>query len=187
MFLNSADYPWTTLLEQTWQAVRDEFRTLKSQQLFAWPEKDLYRGSWDVFGLFAFGVRLDDNCRRCPQTVALLDQIPGVTTAGFSRMAPRTRIEPHVGYTDTVVRCHLGLMIPERCGLQVGDQVASWTQGRCLVFDDTIRHSAWNDADEARIVLLIDVLKPGQAFDARTSPEIELLASSLASNPLSAE
>jgi aspartyl/asparaginyl beta-hydroxylase (cupin superfamily) len=32
--------------------------------------------------------------------------------------------------------------------------------GRAWVFDDTIEHEAWNDADEARTILILDVWNP---------------------------
>jgi beta-hydroxylase len=38
----------------------------------------------------------------------------------------------------------------------VGDQVQDWQEGKCLVFDDTTEHEAWNRGDRTRVVLLID-------------------------------
>lgn len=81
--------------------------------------------------------------------------------AGFSRLAPRTHIEPHVGWAASVYRLHLGLVVPPKCQLRVADQTKTWQEGRCLVFDDTVEHKAWNDSDSARGVLLLDFLRPG--------------------------
>jgi len=172
MFYDPNTYLFTQSLERHWETIRDEYLRLRPEQLMPWPETTLYQGSWDVFGLWAFGSRLDENRRACPKTTEILEQIPGLTTAGFSRLAPRTRIAPHEGYTATVLRCHLGLIVPEHCGLQVGAETRTWTEGGCLVFDDTIRHSAWNEADQERIILLIDFLKDKKWHDARVSPEV---------------
>ena len=37
---------------------------------------------------------------------------------------------------------------------------AGWTEGHSLVFDDTYEHEAWNDTDETRVVLFVDVVRP---------------------------
>ena len=52
----------------------------------------------------------------------------GVTTAGFSRLAPGTHIKPHVGYTSEVLRCHLGLIVPPDCALRVGSETRRWEE-----------------------------------------------------------
>jgi beta-hydroxylase len=44
--------------------------------------------------------------------------------------------------------------------MRVGDQLCQWEQGRCLVFDDTNNHEVWNNSDQERIVLLVDVDRP---------------------------
>ena len=36
----------------------------------------------------------------------------------------------------------------------------SWRLGEAWVFDDTIEHEAWNDADAPRAILIIDIWNP---------------------------
>ena len=55
-----------------------------------------------------------------------------------------------------VLRCHLGLTIPKDCYLLVNDKKGYWEQGICMVFDDTYVHSAVNNSDEQRVILLLD-------------------------------
>jgi aspartyl/asparaginyl beta-hydroxylase (cupin superfamily) len=70
-------------------------------------------------------------------------------------------IEPHTGPTNMRLRCHLGINIPAGdCGLKVGGETRHWQEGRCLVFDDALRHESWNDTDQPRIVLIVDVWHP---------------------------
>jgi len=126
-----------------------------------WPEKNLYEDGWKVFGLYAFGKRVEANCALCPATTRLVESVPGMTTAGFSLMAPGTHIRPHEGYTTTVLRCHLGVVVPDGCELRVGDETRAWKNGACMVFDDTFEHEAWNRSDSPRVVLLIDFTRPG--------------------------
>jgi beta-hydroxylase len=42
----------------------------------------------------------------------------------------------------------------------VGDDIRHWEAGKSLIFDDTFNHEVWNDTDETRVVLFVDVLRP---------------------------
>jgi aspartate beta-hydroxylase len=118
---------------------------------------------WSTFFLLKNGKRLDDHLSRCPRTAALLEaaplcQIPGhAPTAFFSVLAPKTRIPPHTGVTNTRFIVHLPLVVPPGCRFRVGAEVREWREGRAWVFDDTFEHEAWNDSGEPRIVLIFDV------------------------------
>jgi len=165
MFLETASFPLTQTLEAHWETIRDELSGLTRGDFMVFPERQLYESGWDIYGLYAFGRKLECNCRRCPETTRLVETIPNMTTAGFSRLEPGTHIKSHVGYQDTVLRCHLGLIVPEEgCALRVGPETRTWQEGRCLVFDDTTEHEAWNRSDAVRIVLIIDFAKEGVAF-----------------------
>lgn len=156
MFLESTEFPALVRLQNQWQAVHDELLNLSNTYFIDWPERDIYRGKWTVFGLYKFGERVDEHCALCPKTTALVEAIPGLVTAGFSSLAPGTHITPHVGYTNEVLRCHLGLITPADCGIKVANEARSWYPGSCFVFDDTYLHEAWNRSDSTRVVLLLD-------------------------------
>ena len=159
-FLDPNTYDFVHHLERNAPVIRNELDELLREDLFQkWPEAGIYDGVWDVFGFSFFGKQFAENCARCPVTVNLLKTVPGLTTAGYSRLRPQTHIRPHFGYTKAVLRCHLGLVVPSHCGLRVGAEVKCWTEGRCLVFDDTLEHEAWNRSDQDRIVLLIDFIR----------------------------
>jgi beta-hydroxylase len=166
MFVDPTGWPWIRDLEAAFPAIRAEFEALDRRHLVPWPERALYNGGWQVFGLYAFGRRLDGNCAACPGLAAALAGVPGLTTAGFSVLAPGTVITPHRGFTSTVLRGHLGISVPGHCGLRVGAETRTWEEGRCLVFDDTVEHESWNRSDRPRVVLLFDFVKPGLAFEA---------------------
>lgn len=163
MFHNNRDFPFVAPLEQAWTQVRAECRALEPDEFSAWHERGLYRGQWTVYGLYVDGAPILENAIFCPATVELLRVVPGLTMAGFSRLAPGTRIAPHVGYTDRVLRLHLGLVVPAGCGLRVGPETRHWQEGACLIFDDRVEHEAWNDGDADRMVLLVDFLKSAEA------------------------
>jgi beta-hydroxylase len=164
MFYETAQFPFTAILAQYWQAIRSELDALTATEFIDWPEHSLYgdRG-WETFGLYAFGQRQPEGCARCPHTEEAVRQIPGLMMAGFSRLAPGAHIVPHrgyEGYSGYVLRVHLGVDVPEGCALRVGTETRTWQEGGCLVFDDSTEHEAWNHSDRPRTVLLCDFLNP---------------------------
>ena len=99
----------------------------------------------------------------CPRTAALMREIPGMTTAMFSILSPRKHILDHRGPYKGVLRYHLGLIVPrdaEACRIRVGEDIRHWEEGKSMIFDDTFNHEVWNDTDETRVVLFVDVLRP---------------------------
>jgi aspartyl/asparaginyl beta-hydroxylase (cupin superfamily) len=162
VFERSDDFPFTRMLEENWRDVLAEYRAVAAE-MHAWPETQLYNRGWDTFGLYAFGNKRRANCERCPKTTALVERIPGLVMAGFSRLAPGTHISPHCGYggwAQYVLRCHLGLIVNDGCALRVGPETRQWQEGKALVFCDATEHEAWNRGDDERVVLLLDFRNP---------------------------
>ncbi len=159
-FYEAAEFDFALNLEANWKKICEELAALKGEHFIDWSERYLYKEGWQTFGLYAFGVKIDKNCRLCPETTKLVETIPGLVTAGFSALAPGTHIAPHTGYPDGVLRCHLGLVIPADCAIRVSDTTRSWQEGKCLVFDDTLEHEAWNNSDRTRVILLLDFKAP---------------------------
>ena len=162
-FYDVSQFGFVAGLEQAWSVIRSELLALKYEYFIPWPEKDIYDRGWKVFGLYEFGKKNQENCIRCPETTRLVESIPDMTTAGFSALSGGSRIKPHQGYTDEVLRYHLGLLVPEpqKCGLRVAAQTRRWEEGKSIIFDDTFRHEAWNTGEATRIVLLVDFRRPG--------------------------
>jgi len=170
-FFPSDLFPCNQALEDNWETIRAELDRLLEyrEQIPAFHEisPDQYRISigdnWRTFILYGFGHKSERSCQQCPETTRILETIPRLQSAWFSILAPRYHIPSHRGVTKGVVRTHLGLLIPrdrERCRIRVGDQVRSWEEGKCLVLDDTFEHEVWNETDEQRVVLIVDVERP---------------------------
>ncbi len=165
MYKNASDFEFTSALEANWQVIKQELEQISHRDFIAWPEKHLYGKGWDIFGLYAFSMKLGKNCDLCPETTKLVEAIPGLVTAGFSSLLPNTHIAAHTGYPDGVLRCHLGLVGCDGCSLRVGDETRNWQEGKCLVFDDTTEHEAWNQGQQTRVVLLLDFKYPLEVSD----------------------
>jgi len=122
--------------------------------------------AWDAFFFYRHGVRYDDNCARCPRTSALIDSLPLVRIRAhapevcFSVLTPGTHILPHHGVTNTRLVTHLPLIVPENCAIRVGGEDHAWQEGRCVTFDDTFEHEAWNRSEQTRVVLIVDNWNP---------------------------
>ena len=82
----------------------------------------------------------------------------------FSRIGAQSRILPHCGPTNLRLTCHLGLLVPPqsagKCAIRVGREWRRWTEGKCLIFDDSFEHEVVNETSLSRIVLLIRFWHP---------------------------
>ncbi len=181
-FFERADFPWLDALEAGTDVMREELLAVladpacdadivpyvdhpSDKPLDQW--RPLNRSKqWSAYYLVKDGARVNGHLARCPRTAALLDaaplaDVPGqAPTAFFSMLQPRTRIPPHTGVTNTRLVCHVPLVIPPGCGFRVGSETRRWELGKAWVFDDTIEHEAWNDSDEPRYILIIDLWNP---------------------------
>jgi aspartate beta-hydroxylase len=128
--------------------------------------RDHRQAAWDAYFFYRHGQRHDDECACCPKTTALIDSLPLVRIRDhapetlFSVLRPGTHILPHRGVTNTRLVTHLPLIVPPDCALRVGGETHVWKQGRCVTFDDTFEHEAWNDSDQTRVVLILDCWNP---------------------------
>ena len=169
--LDPALFPWIADFHTRWRVIREEldmvlhhrealprFQDISPDQKRISPDDQ-----WKVFVFCGFGYRSEVNCQRCPQTANLLDHIPGLQNAFFSILAPGKHIPSHHGITKGLVRCHLGLIVPENreaCIMRIGDVRCSWEEGQAIFFDDTYPHMVYNNTNEVRVVLLFDFQRP---------------------------
>ncbi|HEX4184086.1 MAG TPA: aspartyl/asparaginyl beta-hydroxylase domain-containing protein [Caulobacteraceae bacterium] len=178
-FYERERFPWLTTIEQASDRILAEFEAVWRSDHGAepyiahppgapvdqWAELN-HSPRWSAFHLVRNGAVNAVNADRCPETMALLDNVPAPTLAQrspnvmFSVLQPRTRIPPHTGETNARLVVHIPLIIPERTGFRVGNDARPWRLGEAFVFNDTIEHEAWNDSDHIRAVLIFDIWHP---------------------------
>jgi ornithine lipid ester-linked acyl 2-hydroxylase len=163
MFIDPINFSFVPALESQWGAIRDECLALSNDAFDPWVQGQMHGGGWTVFGLYALGKKISGACEACPETAKALAHIPGLSMAGFSRLAPHAHVKPHFGWANSVYRLHLRLVVPSGCRLRAGKETQAWKEGQCLIFDDTVEHEAWNDSEKSRTVLLLDFLRPGRS------------------------
>ena len=169
-FFDNATFPWAPGIEADWRDVRTELDQvlrhvddIPNFQDISEENRALTNDEhWKTFFFRAWGVPIASNCARCPHTAALIDRIPGATSAFFSILGPRKHLPAHRGPYAGVLRYHLGLKVPDptACRIRVADQIGHWREGASLIFDDTFEHEVWNDTDAVRVVLFVDILRP---------------------------
>lgn len=163
-----AQFPWVAALEAEWTTIRDELRAVlgaTDDVLLPYPDptKTNRRGAWKTAGLMYWTFPSDKYIAMFPRTWAILQRIPELTSASLLLLEPHSTIKPHLGDTNAMVRCHMGLVVPApapRCGLRVKETTLSWEEGRVFMFNDAHEHTAWNNTDQARYILSFDVLRP---------------------------
>ena len=179
-FYDRALFPWLPELEAATAVIRDELMGAldaakddfapyiaypKGAPVNQWGELN-HSARWSSFFLWKDGRRHDAACKLCPNTAALLETLPlsdlpgYAPTAMFSVLDGNTRIPAHTGSTNVRLLCHLPLILPGPARFRVGNETREWKMGEAWVFDDTIEHEAWNDADELRVILIFDLWNP---------------------------
>lgn len=170
-FLDPYQFEWAEQLEQNWRIIRQEMdQILRYKEMIprfqdiSEDQKSISKDNdWKTFFLYGFGYKAEINCSKCPETTRLIESIPGMTTAFFSILNPGKHIPEHRGVFKGFLRYHLGLKVPEQaenCKIRVEDTTVHWQEGRGILFDDTYQHEVWNNTDETRVVLLLDVIRP---------------------------
>lgn len=119
--------------------------------------------TWKVRSLRVWGVEMYQYQKYFPKTMSLLSQIDNVVNIGFNLLEPHSKIKPHQGDTNAIIRCHLALEVPdekEKCFLCVKNEKKFWEKGEVLAFTDAYTHYAENQTSQRRIILLFDILRP---------------------------
>ncbi len=180
-------FPWAEELESKTDAIREELKAaLASEQKDFQPYINLRPGQpvdqwrnlnqsarWSHYSLWRNGQPDEAHLAKCPETRRALEMVDIAAIAGlcpnamFSALAPHTEIPPHAGETNARLVVHLPLVVPEKCTYRVGFEHRIWKEGELLIFDDTIEHTARNDSDQLRVVLIFDVWNPLLAPEER--------------------
>ncbi|KFW72790.1 Aspartyl/asparaginyl beta-hydroxylase, partial [Pygoscelis adeliae] len=169
-------------LEKNWKLIRDDGLAVmdKKRSLFLPEDENLReKGDWSQFTLWQQGRKNENACKSVPKTCALLERFPEATGCRrgqikYSIMHPGTHVWPHTGPTNCRLRMHLGLVIPkEGCRIRCAQENRTWEEGKVLIFDDSFEHEVWQDAENYRLIFIVDVWHPElTAQQRRTLPAI---------------
>jgi aspartate beta-hydroxylase len=174
-------FPEGARFAAAWRDIRDEAEALAAELQHVPRFHEIMREQheisandgrdWRLFVLKAYGVTVAANMARCPVLAGIVRDIPSVLSASISFMAPHKHIPRHRGPFRGVLRFYMALSMPKpvdgRRGavLAIDDGEYCMRDGECLLWDDTYPHEVWNDSDEVRTVLLLDVWRRGMPLD----------------------
>ncbi len=172
-FVDASKFPELDVIQQNWQMIRDEALQLnEAAHIKASADLDdlgfnsFFRTGWKRFYLKWYGANLKSAEQLCPNTLALLNQLPQVKGAMFTMLPPGARLGAHRDPYAGSLRYHLGLVTPnsDNCYIDVDGQRYSWRDGEVVMFDETYIHSAENNSDKNRIILFLDIKRPVTFF-----------------------
>lgn len=115
-----------------------------------------------------YSVKLGDNYtekgqKDFPTLVNILKSTPEVKSCAVSILEPKVTIPIHVGYYKGVIRYMLPLVVPkdrENVFLCVNGEKYNWKEGVGVLWDDCYPHKVYNNTDEIRVVLYMDIERP---------------------------
>lgn len=146
----------------------------------------LHKGIWDWHSYILNGEVKTRFAESCPNTASILKNIDHHLFYSsskdshnpfgfvfFSTLHGKSFIKPHTGPMNLRLRIHLPLIVPKntkpdaysskpktKCGIRVGDQIREWKEGKAVVLDDSYEHEVWNETEEMRVILLVDIWHP---------------------------
>ena len=160
-------FPKLQLLQDNWQVIRDEALALYGSGQISvktdLPASSFYRDNrWKSFYLKNYDNNIPSAWALAPKTRALIEQVPGMNIALFAVLMPGKSLSKHHDPFALSLRYSLGLSTPnsEKCGLMVDGEPYTWRDGEGVLFDETFLHSAYNDTDKPRIILMTDIDRP---------------------------
>ena len=117
---------------------------------------------WKRFYIKWYGPSDPRALEVCPQTTALIQEMPEVHLAMYSILMPGSVIKPHNGPTRMCLRYHLGISTPnsKNCHINIAGHKYCWKDGEDVMFDDTFDHEVINNTDKPRIILFLDIERP---------------------------
>ncbi|MEO9257426.1 MAG: aspartyl/asparaginyl beta-hydroxylase domain-containing protein [Crocinitomicaceae bacterium] len=184
VFYDTHKFEWNKRLEENYATFYEELQRYLNtdQKLQAYFDQNLVsrNNSWKTIALMAWGVKFHKKMKQFPQTMKVLNTIPGLVSVSFNLLEPHSEIKPHFGDTNAIARCHFGLEIPgvlPEIGFRVKNEERSWEKGKLLAFCDGYVHTAWNYTDKPRFILLFDIILP--EFESHKNSVCSTVLSSL--------
>ena len=176
-FWDASQFDWAKKLENSYDEIRKEFLSVtadmdslskKGNNIWAGALTDDASGygeGWKTLVLVNRGMWDPVNAKLFPKAAKAVHEsgIP-TTECFFASMQPGSDIKLHSDFTNFVLTSHLALVFPEngnkKCRLTIGDEERQWMEGEVMAFDTSIMHSAVNESDEVRYILMFRIWHP---------------------------
>ena len=174
---DTSDVGWCQKLEGSYPEIREEFvkvtsdadsLTERGNNVWAGAlteDASSYGSGWRTLVLLDRGRWDPTNCALFPRTArAVLESGIPATEVFFASMSAGSDIKVHSDFTNFVLTSHLAMIVPgnggDKCRLTVGDETRQWIEGTVSLFDTSILHSAVNESDGTRYILMFRLWHP---------------------------
>jgi len=154
-------------LELNSNIIIEEISKIPIENMLPWHEDSILSGEWFLQPILLHDIRFGNFNSVLVNTFDILKSL-GCIQAGISVLKPNSKILPHTDEIEDDVllskkayRLQLGISIPDNCSITVFNknnepEIRHWEVGRVLAFDSSQMHSATNQSDKNRIVLIAD-------------------------------
>ena len=160
-------YPQLLNIDANYQQIRGELAALLPRTEAMGLVHETINGhpevkGWRVLYIYVRGMHRFPNQEHFPHTIAVLDSIPNVVDAWFSALEPGKSIPAHRGIYRGFLRYHTAFKVPASNPprIRVKDEFYTWKEGESVMFDDRHEHEVYNESDETRLVMIVDVMRP---------------------------
>lgn len=165
-FYDISSFPWAAELEAQTPVILAELEAFLRDppaafQPYFRPDLVNRAGVWQTLGMMTWGMENRALIQHFPKTLAALRRIPNVVGLSFNQLEPHGQVKYHQGNTNGIARFHLGLKVPAKNELaffRVSGEDRPWQFGRLLAFTDAHWHTALNNSEESRYIMLFDVV-----------------------------
>lgn len=189
-FYESDEFAWTEQINHSSDKIKNELCNAMQQQLAQnslrpYLDENFANHSnlgelansdnWLAIDLFKNGELNSDVSSMFPETLNALSSLPiyrlneNPFEVFFSFLKSQQSIAPHFGQSNHALTVHLPLDIPANCHLKVGSEERSWLEDEVLIFDDSFLHSAHNQSEQTRVVLIFSVWHPDLSIDEQNA------------------
>ncbi|MGV9315102.1 aspartyl/asparaginyl beta-hydroxylase domain-containing protein [Streptomyces sp. NPDC003691] len=162
--------PVVHALEAGHDTIKKELETAWADRRKAFSDYEHYltrQSDWQALYLFRDGAPVTESAEPVPTAFRIIQEeavdtgvLCPLLECHFSTLLPGAAIAPHCDLWNFSINLHLPVDIPEDCGITVAGETRSWEEGKCLLFDYSFEHEAWNRGTRPRTCLLVDLWHP---------------------------
>jgi aspartyl/asparaginyl beta-hydroxylase (cupin superfamily) len=162
--------PIIQALESKHQEIKAEFDRVWKAAPASFGSYEHYlvtRKDWKALYLFRKGKLVTQTSTLAPITYGVVDELAFRTgklctllESHFSTLLPGATIPPHCDLWNFSINLHFAIDIPAGCSIRVAGEERTWQEGKCMLFDYSFLHEAWNRSDRTRTCLLLDLWHP---------------------------
>jgi aspartyl/asparaginyl beta-hydroxylase (cupin superfamily) len=169
--------PVVTAFEANHSAIKRELEAAWSERRAEFKDYEHYltrQQDWQALYLFRKGALVEESAATAPTAFKVLKEYAVDTEtlcplleSHFSTLLPGASIKPHCDLWNFSINLHLAVDIPQNCGIRVAGETRAWEEGKCLLFDYSFEHEAWNNGTRPRTCLLVDLWHPDTTVPER--------------------